>query len=47
MTVWLRLHRRSDAHKKVTRKIHLVYDGLYRINKIIRPKAYLLKDLDR
>ncbi|XP_018361350.1 PREDICTED: uncharacterized protein LOC108760067 [Trachymyrmex cornetzi] len=29
--VWCKLHRRSDANRRLTRKIHLVYRGPYRI----------------
>jgi len=44
--VWTRLHRRSDASRKVTRKIHLVYQGPYKIRETIRKNAYLIEDLD-
>jgi len=44
--VWVRLHRRSDASRRVTRKIHLVYQGPYKIKEIIRKNAYLIEDLD-
>ncbi|XP_036147363.1 uncharacterized protein LOC118647170 [Monomorium pharaonis] len=42
--VWIRLHRRSDASRRLTRKIHLVYEGPYVIGRIIRPNAYLVVD---
>ncbi|XP_036144981.1 uncharacterized protein LOC118646382 [Monomorium pharaonis] len=42
--VWIRLHRRSDASRRLTRKIHLVYEGPYIIGRIIRPNAYLVVD---
>lgn len=42
--VWLKLHRRSDAKRRLTRKIHLVYDGPYKIRNEIRKNAYLLED---
>jgi len=44
--VWVRLHRRSDASRRVTKKIHLVYQGPYRIREIIRRNAYLIEDLN-
>ncbi|KYN21241.1 hypothetical protein ALC57_06387 [Trachymyrmex cornetzi] len=44
--VWLRLHRRSDAHKREARKIHLVYDGPYRVPDIIKPNAFMIENLD-
>lgn len=31
--VWVKLHRRSDANRRLTRKIHLVYNGPYSIQK--------------
>lgn len=40
--VWVRLHRRSDASRRITRKIHLVYQGPYKIKEIIRKNAYLI-----
>ena len=44
--VWYKLHRRSNANSKLTRKIHLVYDRPYQIRNIIRRNAYELADLD-
>lgn len=44
--VWLKIHRRSDASRRLTRKIHLVYDGPYQILQIIRRNAYLLGTLE-
>ncbi|KMQ92275.1 retrotransposable element tf2 protein type 3 [Lasius niger] len=44
--VWVRVHRRSDASRKVTRKIHKVYDGPYRVREIIRRNAYLVEDIE-
>ncbi|XP_024876997.1 serine/threonine-protein kinase PRP4 homolog [Temnothorax curvispinosus] len=44
--VWIKLHRRSDANRRLTRKIHLVYEGPYRIQRVIRPNAYLVEDLE-
>ncbi|KMQ93308.1 gag-pol fusion protein [Lasius niger] len=44
--VWIRLHRRSDASRKTTRKIHKVYDGPYKVREIIRKNAYLIEDLE-
>jgi len=29
--VWVKIHRRSDASRRLTKKIHLVYDGPYQI----------------
>jgi len=37
--------KRFDSSEKVTKKTHLIYDRIYRINKIIRSNAYLLEDL--
>lgn len=42
--VWIKLHRRSDASRRLTRKIHLVYDGPYVILREIRRNAYLIGD---
>lgn len=42
--VWVKLHRRSDANRRLTKKIHLVYDGSYLIAQVIRPNAYLVVD---
>lgn len=44
--IWIKLHRRSDASRRVTRKIHLVYQGPYKINRVIRKNAYLIESLD-
>ncbi|KMQ90342.1 s68306 pol retrotransposon woot [Lasius niger] len=44
--VWVKLHRRSDANRRVTRKIHLVYSGPYSILREIRRNAYLVGDSD-
>ncbi|XP_024868067.1 dentin sialophosphoprotein-like, partial [Temnothorax curvispinosus] len=44
--VWVKRHRRSDASRRLTRKIHLVYEGPYRVREVIRPNAYLIEDLD-
>ncbi|KMQ90096.1 pol polyprotein [Lasius niger] len=45
-SVWVKLHRRSDASRRLTRKIHLVYDGPYTILREIRRNAYLIGDSD-
>jgi len=29
--VWVKIHRRSDASRRLTKKIHLVYDGPFQI----------------
>lgn len=42
--VWVKLHRRSDASRRLTRKIHLVYEGPYVILREIRRNAYLVGD---
>ncbi|KMQ84185.1 hypothetical protein RF55_18237 [Lasius niger] len=42
--IWVKLHRRSDANRRLTRKIHLVYDGPYSIQKEVRKNAYLVQD---
>lgn len=44
--VWIKLHRRSDTNRKLTRKIHLVYDGPYRIRREVRRNAYVIEDLN-
>ncbi|XP_036139609.1 uncharacterized protein LOC118644672 [Monomorium pharaonis] len=44
--VWIKLHRRSDASRRLTKKIHLVYDGPYKIGQLIRANAYLVVDDD-
>lgn len=44
--VWVKLHHRSDASRRVTRKIHLIYDGPYRIIRILRRNAYLVEDVN-
>lgn len=44
--VWVKLHHRSDTSRRVTRKIHLVYDGPYRIIRILRRNAYLVEDVN-
>lgn len=44
--VWIKLHRRSDANRKTTRKIHLVYQGPHRVSQIIRKNAYLIETLE-
>ncbi|KMQ89606.1 retrotransposon ty3-gypsy subclass, partial [Lasius niger] len=44
--VWVKLHRRSDANRRLTRKIHLVYDGPYKIRQEVRRNAYLIEDED-
>ncbi|KMQ91596.1 reverse ribonuclease integrase [Lasius niger] len=44
--VWIKLHRRSDANRRLTRKIHLVYDGPYKISREVRRNAYLIEDQD-
>lgn len=44
--VWIKIHRRSDASRRLTRKIYLVYDRPYQVLRIIRKNAYLLGDLE-
>lgn len=43
--VWIKLHRRSDANRRITRKIHLVYDEPYRIKREVRRNAYVIEDM--
>lgn len=43
--VWVKLHRRSDASRRLTKKIHLVYNGPYMIIQELRRNAYLIGDL--
>lgn len=43
--VWVKLHRRLDASRRLTKKIHLVFDGPYRVHSIIRRNAYLIENL--
>ncbi|CAL1672743.1 unnamed protein product [Lasius platythorax] len=45
-SVWVKLHRRSDANRRLTRKIHLVYEGPYVILREIRRNAYLVGQRD-
>ncbi|XP_012536027.1 trichohyalin [Monomorium pharaonis] len=40
--VWVKLHRQSDANRRVTKKIHLVYDGPYYVLRVLRRNAYLI-----
>ena len=42
--VWVKLHRRSDASRRLTRKIHLVYDGPFVIRHEVRRNAYVVED---
>ncbi|KMQ86653.1 hypothetical protein RF55_14311 [Lasius niger] len=42
--VWVKLHRRSDANRRLTRKIHLVYDGPYIVQQEVRKNAYVIRD---
>ncbi|KMQ83166.1 retrotransposable element tf2 protein type 3 [Lasius niger] len=42
--IWIKLHRRSDANRRLTRKIHLVYDGPYVVRAEVRKNAYLVED---
>lgn len=44
--VWVKIHRGSDASRRLTRKIHLVYEGPYIIRNEIRPNAYTVEDED-
>lgn len=44
--VWIKLHRRSDASRRLTRKVHLMYDGPYMILQILHRNAYLVGDLE-
>lgn len=44
--VWVKLHQRSDASRRLTRKIHLVYQGPYKVLRVIRRNAYLIADRD-
>lgn len=44
--VWVKLHRRSDANRRLTRKIHLVYDGPYVVRNEVRRNTYLIKNMD-
>ncbi|KAM0726175.1 Transposon Tf2-6 polyprotein [Formica fusca] len=44
--VWIKLHRRSDANRRLTKKIHLVYDGPHRIRREVRKNAYVVEDLE-
>ncbi|XP_018314212.1 trichohyalin-like [Mycetomoellerius zeteki] len=40
------MHRRSDASRKLTKKIHILFDGPYQIVRIVRRNAYVIADLD-
>lgn len=40
--VWIKLHRRSDKNRRLTKKIHLVYEGPYIVMREIRTNAYLI-----
>lgn len=42
--MWVKLHKRLDASRRFTKKIHLVYDGPFRVARIIRKNAYLIED---
>lgn len=42
--VWTKLHRRSNAAQGIAKKMHLLYEGPYRVNAEIRPNAYLIED---
>jgi len=42
--VCVKIHRRSDASRRLIRKIHLVYDGPYLICNEIRLNAYTVED---
>lgn len=44
--VWVKIYRRSDASQRLTKKIHLVYDGLYQIRTERRPNTYTVEDED-
>ncbi|KMQ89852.1 s68306 pol retrotransposon woot [Lasius niger] len=44
--VWVKLHRRSDANRRLTKKIHLVYEGPFVIQNEVRKNAYVVKDSD-
>lgn len=42
--VWIKLHRRNDANRRFTRKIHLVYDGPYIVRNEVRRNAYVIEN---
>lgn len=44
--VWVKVHRRSDANRRLTKKIHLVYKGPFVIQSEVRKNAYVVKDSD-
>lgn len=44
--VWVKLHRRSDASRKLTKKIHLVYEGPYRVRQVVRRNPYLIETME-
>lgn len=44
--VWVRIHRKSDSFRKIARKLHLLYEGPYRIKGQVKPNAYLIVNED-
>lgn len=44
--VWIKVHRRSDASRRLTKKIHMVYDGPYVIREEIKPNAYAVENTE-
>lgn len=42
--VWIKLHRRSNATRGITKKMNLLYEGPYRVQSEIRPNAFLFED---
>ncbi|KYQ53676.1 hypothetical protein ALC60_04801 [Trachymyrmex zeteki] len=44
--VWIKMHRRSEASRKLTKKIHILFDGPYQIVHVVRRNAYVIADLD-
>lgn len=44
--VWIKVHRRSDVSRRLTKKIHMVYDGPYVIREEIRPNTYAVENAE-
>lgn len=42
--MWIKIHRRSDKSRRLTKKIHLVFEGPYIIVREVRRNAYLIAD---
>lgn len=44
--VWRKVHRQSVKRKQWSKKLQVIYEGPYRINRIVKPNAYELADGD-